>query len=76
VSSFDKIRIDALLADLRKLDPDADDLPRLHELARKHQLDPMVVRRIAESEGFDLKNGDAVPEPVDETASTGPIDVD
>lgn len=76
MSEFDKARIDALLADLRRLDPDDDALPRIGELARKHQLDPMIVRRIAESEGFDLPNGDGIPDPVDETTSTGPIDVE
>lgn len=76
MAEFDKQRIDALLADLRSLDPDdPTSFPSVDELARKHQLDPMVVRRIAQAEDIDLKNGDAVPEAVDDEAPTGPIDV-
>lgn len=77
MADFDKERIDALLAELRELDPDdPDSSPSIGDLARKHQLDPLVVRRIAQAEDVELRNGDGVPEEVDEEAVTGPIDVD
>lgn len=74
-TEVDRERINALLRELRAGEP-GDIAPSVHDLARRHQLDPMVVRRIAESEDVDLEDGDAVPEAVDEEAPTGPIDVD
>lgn len=71
----DKRRINALLADLRTWE--AGDPPLcIDDLAKRHQLDPMIVLRIAQSEDVDVQNGDGVPTPVDEKADTGPVDVD
>lgn len=71
MADFDKARIDALLRDLRSTAE--GETPSVHELARRHQLDPMIVRRLAQSEQVALSEDDAVPEPVDEEADTGPI---
>lgn len=71
MAGFDKAQIDALLRELRALDH-GDPIPCIGDLARRHRLDPMVVRRIAESEEIDLRE-DAVPEWVDEDADTGPV---
>lgn len=74
MADFDKDRIYALLADLRSRDPSGPPVC-LADLARRHRLDPMVVRRIAESEDVRLADGHGVPEEVDQDAPTGPIDV-
>lgn len=73
MADFHKDQIDALLRELRDWDPSGDPL-NLDELARRHQLDPMIVRRIAESEEVDLKNGDGVPDNIDEDVDTEDID--
>ena len=75
MADFDKERIDALLHDLRRWDR-ADPPCSIADLARRHRLDPMIVRRIAESEDVDLTNGDGVPTTVDDEADTGPVDLD
>lgn len=55
-----KARIDSLLYELRSWDPGAPPPWTLNELAKKFQLDPMVVKRIAEAEGYIL-NGNGIP---------------
>lgn len=69
----DRAKIDSLLHELRSWDPDADPPEGLDELALRFQLDPLVVKRLAQSEGWNL-NGDGVPEEIlnDDTA---PIDI-
>ena len=71
-SRIDKSRIDALLRELRALDV-GERAPSVHDLARRHRLDPMIVKRIAESEDVDVQDDDGIPEPVDDEADTGPI---
>lgn len=75
MADFDKERIDALLHELRTWDC-ADDPLGVADLARRHRLDPMIVRRLAESEKVDLVDGDGVPDEVDDQADTGPVDLD
>lgn len=70
----DRARIDALLHELRGVVP-GEPFPTVEDLARRHALDPMIVKRIAEAEGFLLNNGDAVPSAIDPEADTGPVDV-
>jgi hypothetical protein len=74
VGDFDKTRIDALLADLRAHDPE-DGPVSSGDLARKHRLDPMIVRRLAESEGLTVVDDGAPESEIDDMISTGPIDV-
>jgi hypothetical protein len=68
----DKARIDALLHELRALDH-GDPAPSVEALARRHRLDPMIVRRIAESEEIDLADEPGTPGLVDDEADTGPV---
>ncbi len=75
MADFDKARIDALLHELLTWDR-TDDPLSVDALARRHRLDPMIVRRIAQSEDIELVDGDGVPDLVDLEADTGPIDVD
>ncbi len=69
----DRAKIDSLLHELRSWDPDEDVPEGLDELAVRFQLDPLVIKRLAQSEGWDL-NGDGVPKEVD-PADTTPIDI-
>jgi hypothetical protein len=71
-NDVDKARIDALLRELRALDH-GDPPPSVDDLARRHRLDPMIVRRIAESEDVDLRDEPGTPGPVDDDADTGPL---
>lgn len=74
MDSQTKAKIDSLLYELRTWD-DAEDPPcSLQDLARRFQLDPLVVQRIAQSEGWDLDEA-GVPEAVSDT-DTEPIDLD
>ena len=73
VERQDKAKIDSLLHELRAWDPDEDPPTGLHELARRFQLDPLVVKRLAQSEGWNL-NGDGVPEEVSRDDTT-PINI-
>ena len=64
-------KIHALLTELRSWDS-VNDRYTLHELARMFDLDPFVVDRIARSEGFLIRPGDAfgVDDDVDPNATT------
>ena len=75
MADFDHERINALLYELREWDPAGAPLDT-SDLARRHRLDPMIVRRLAESEGVELHDDDGIPAEVDEEAETGPIDLD
>lgn len=73
VERADKAKIDSLLYELRSWSPNEAPPMSLAELAQKFQLDPLVVKRVAQSEGWEV-NGDAVPEEVS-VEDTRPIDI-
>jgi len=75
VADFDKERIDSLLHELLSWDRSGAPLC-LSQLARRHRLDPMIVKRIAQAEDIDLSDEDATPELVDPDTDTGPIELD
>lgn len=75
MADLDKERIDALLHELRTWDV-ADSPLSVADLARRHHLDPMIVRRLAESEDVNVVTENGVPDEIDEEAETGPIDLD
>lgn len=66
-----KAKIDSLLRELRSWDPSEPPPKTLSDVASQFQLDPMIVKRVAQSEGWTL-NGD-VPYAVDPLADTQPI---
>jgi len=66
-------KIGALLHELRSWEPE-DDRASVDDLARRHGLDPFVVRRIAASEGHDLRDDGGELATVDPNASTLDLD--
>jgi hypothetical protein len=68
-----KARIDSLLYELRSWDPKDPPRATVADLAKRFGLDSLVIKRVAESEGWTI-NGDGVPEPIAED-DTEPIDV-
>jgi hypothetical protein len=67
-------RIQALLRELRRWHPGVPEAT-LEELAERFELPDLVVRRIADSDGFDLHPA-GVPEAMDPDVTTQPIDID
>lgn len=67
-------RIGALLRELRSWHPGVPEAT-LAELCERFELPWLVVKRLCDSEGFDL-NGSGIPHPVDPDSTTDPIDLD
>lgn len=68
-----RARIADLLRELRTWHPGVPEAT-LEELCDRFQLPWLVVKRLCDSEGFDLGSG--VPESVDPDSTTDPIDLD
>ena len=70
-----RAKVDSLVHELRRCP--AEELPSIDDLARKLQLDPMIVRRIAEEQGVSLRDGHgAVSAEADPNGSTQVMSVD
>jgi hypothetical protein len=69
-----KARIDSLIFAMRGLDPGA--LVPVEELARKYGLDPLVVRRLAQSEGLPVGPEEPDRPPADPRRSTSVLDLE
>lgn len=68
-----KARIDSLVFALRARD--RDELVPVEELARRYQLDPLLVHRLAQEEGLPVAEL-APPDSADPRSPTGVIDVE
>jgi hypothetical protein len=71
-----KAKIESLQYALRALSPGAEP-PDVNDLATKYQLDPLIVQRVAESEGVELRGtpGDGDAEASDPRSPTGILDL-
>lgn len=70
-----KAKIDALLRELRSWFPNEPPRASVYDLAGRFDLDPLIVKRIGESEGWKLKNGNQ-KQVADPLADTQPIPVE
>lgn len=74
-----KARIDSLLYELRTWVPGGEPKETLAELAKRFDLDPFVVKRIAHAEGWPLEDFTPLPGTVQEEmqiSDTQPITLD
>ena len=67
-------RIAELLVELRGWHPGVPEAS-LPELCERFQLPTLVVKRLADSEGFELAEEDGVPSPADSQVDTQPIEL-
>ena len=72
-----KAKIESLQYGLRALGPGTEP-PDVNDLALKYQLDPLIVQRVAEAEGVELRGtpGEDDAEASDPRSPTGILDLD
>ncbi len=70
-----RAKLESLIHELRSRS--VSELGSLHDVARRFQLDPLMVRRVAEGEGVTLDGADASAEPAsDPNQSTQVMSLD
>ena len=69
-----KARIDSLVFQLRQRSRDVP-VP-VDDLARRYQLDPLMVRRLAQAEGLPVPELDGARDEADDRSPTGVFDLD
>ncbi len=75
MDSTTRAKIDSLLYHLRMWVPGSQ-LLLVEELAKRYQLDPFIVRRIASTEGIELQSDEDDDGTIDTEKVTQPIDVE